>query len=291
MSAAQQGVVHRVQLRELGIGRGSIVHRLSVGRLHPVAPSVFAVGHPVLAPLAAEIAALLQVGGDSVLSHETAAALWGFASARQGRVVVTLAGRHVREPAGLRLHRVAALDIRDVGLRRGLPLTAPARTLLDLAAVVSTGELERALAEARVLRLVDDPRLAGAIERAPGRSGVARLRALLAAESGPALTRSEAERALRRLVRVSGLPEPRFNARVNGFEVDALWAAQRIVVEVDGFAFHGHRAAFERDRRRDQRLAAAGWTVLRVTWRQLRDEPVAVAVALARADRSAPAPG
>ncbi|MGH2914135.1 MAG: endonuclease domain-containing protein, partial [Solirubrobacteraceae bacterium] len=114
-------------------------------------------------------------------------------------------------------------------------------------------------------------------------AGTRRLAALLANECGPAPTRSEAERRLRALIDAAGLPRPLFNARLHGFEVDALWPSLRVVVEVDGFAFHAHRGAFERDRRRDQRLVAAGYTVIRITWRQLAHEPLGVVARLAQA--------
>ena len=123
-----------------------------------------------------------------------------------------------------------------------------------------------------------------ALDRAPGRSGTATLRALLNDE--PTLTRSEAERRLRRLIRDAGLPPPESNVRLLGFEVDFVWRAARLVVEVDGHAFHAHRAAFERDRERDQALVAAGFRVIRVTWRQLEREPLAVMARIAQALRS-----
>jgi very-short-patch-repair endonuclease len=286
-AGAQRGLAHRSQLTALGIGRGAIAHRISVGSLHHVLPSVLAVGHPVLEPLAAETAALLYAGDDCVLSHATAAAIWRMADAGP-HVAITVIGRKVRPQPGLQAYRVHNLDVRDVRLRWGFPLTAPARTLIDQAAVTAGDELERALNEARVLKLVHDSELMAAMERCPLRSGVRRLRRLLGTEHGPALTRSEAERMLSKLVDRAQLPRPRFNARVNGYEVDVLWEEARVVMEADGYDFHGHRAAFERDREKDQRLAAAGYTVIRVTWRQLRYEPEAVmariAQALARAD-------
>ncbi len=164
---------------------------------------------------------------------------------------------------------------------RALPVTAPARTLLDLAGVSPLHDLERALAEARVQRLVTDRALREALDRAPGRSGTATLRALLEAE--PTLTRSEAERRLRRLILDGGLPPPETNVRLLGFEVDLVWRGAKLVVEVDGHAFHAHRAAFERDRKRDQALVAAGFRVIRVTWRQLEREPLAVLARIAQA--------
>jgi very-short-patch-repair endonuclease len=99
----------------------------------------------------------------------------------------------------------------------------------------------------------------------------------------PALTRSQAERGLLELIRAARLPRPETNVRVERHEVDFLWRAARLVAEVDGYAFHGTRGAFERDRRRDADLQAAGWRVLRITWRRLAEEPEAVVATLARA--------
>ncbi len=253
-------------------------------------PSVFSVVSPMLEPQAPEAAALLHAGDDCVLSHGTAAALWGLAD-MPSFVAITVIGRNVRCQPGLSVHRVAELDVRDVRLRNGFPITAPARTLIDTAARDPLDRLERALNEARVLKLVTDAELHAAMDRCPLRSGIATLRAMLAAEPGPAMTRSAAERRLKNLVRQAELPWPRFNTTLRRFEVDAMWAGHHVVVEVDGYRFHGHRSAFERDRRRDQALVAAGYTVIRVTWRQLVDEPMAVAVriaqALARAEHAA----
>lgn len=288
IAGAQRGLVHRSQLHELGIRRGSVARRERVGSLHRVLPSVFAVGQPALQPLAAETAALLHCVENAALSHATAAAAWGLLPGMPDEVAVTLIGRNVRQPHGLRIHRVPALDVRDVRIRHGLPVVAPARTIIDLLAVGSTSLAERALNEARVLRLVDDRQLTEALQRCPGRTGRGRLRALLEAERGPAVTRSEAERRLQALVERSELPWPQFNQWLHGHLVDAVWPEHRLVVEVDGYAVHGQRRAFESDRRRDQRLAAAGYTVIRVTWRQLRDEPMAVVARLAQALALAP---
>jgi very-short-patch-repair endonuclease len=228
------------------------------------------------------VAALLHAGDDCVLSHDTAAAVWGLVG-DSDPVHVTLAGRRIRAQPGLDLHRVSTLDIRDVRICRGFPVTAPARTLLDRAAVVGEDELLRTLAQARVKRLVTDADLAGALERAPTRPGAALLRRVLRQEVGAAPTRSEAERRLLRLVADAELPVPETNVRRHGFEVDFVWRAARLVLEIDGYAFHGHRGAFEANRRRDQVLVAAGYRVIRVTWRQLCEEPLAVAVRIAQA--------
>jgi very-short-patch-repair endonuclease len=206
------------------------------------------------------------------------------AGASESRLVqVTVIGRHVRERPGLRIHRTDRLDLRDVELCHGLPVTAPARALIDFASCSTDGELERALAEFRVQGLVCDGDLEAAMERCPRRAGVGALKALLADEQGAAITRSGGERRLLRLIRNSNLPRPESNVWVLGYEVDLLWRAAKLVVEVDGGRFHGHQRSFERDRRRDQVLVAAGFRVMRVTGRQLEREPLAVLARIAQA--------
>jgi very-short-patch-repair endonuclease len=167
---------------------------------------------------------------------------------------VTLAGGDARHP-GIRVHRTPVLPAAARTRHAGLPLTTAARTLADLR--LPAGEQARACEQAEILGLV--PRTAGA----------------------PCITLSEAERRLLRLIRAAGLPAPRTNVRVGGYEVDCHWPDARLVVEVDGFAYHASRAAFERDRRRDADLVVAGLRVVRFTWRQLVHEPEAVVARLA----------
>ena len=226
---------------------------------------------------------MLACGRGAVISHRTAASWWQLLPypAEQRPVDITVVGRHPGRRAGIAVHRVACLNRRDFWIRDSIPITTPARTLLDLAASVSPDELDRAFAEAQVLRLVNARRLEDQIERNPGRRGLRALRRLIAA--GPALTRSEAERRFLRLVRNAGLAEPQANVKLGDYEVDFLWADKRLVVEVDGFAAHHTRRAFERDRDRDASLAAAGYAVVRVTWRQLIDRPQAVVARVAAA--------
>jgi very-short-patch-repair endonuclease len=139
------------------------------------------------------------------------------------------------------------------------------------------------LNEAQVQRLVTTRAIEAVLERTPTLKGSSVIRQLLQADDDSGYTRSEAERRMRRLAAAAGLDEPLVNARVLGYEVDFLWPEQRLVVEVDGYQFHGHRQSFESDRRRDQLLVAAGYRVVRVTWIQLRDEPIAVIASIAQA--------
>lgn len=283
IAAAQRGLVQPAQLRTAGLDSRSIGRLLARGSLYPVLPRVYAVGHPALAPLARELAVVLHCGRDAAIGHRSATTLWGMLPDDQDDVQVTIIGRDIRRRPGLELYRVAALDLRDVRLRYGIPVTAPARTLVDLAARSDDAVFERALSEARVMRLVTDRDLQGAIDRCPRRTGVARVRAWLHEEHESGATRSDAERRLLSLLGRAQLPRPEVNVCLCGYEVDFLWRPAKLIVEVDGHAFHGHRTAFERDRRRDQVLAAAGYRVIRVTWRQLIEEPLAVAVRLGQA--------
>jgi very-short-patch-repair endonuclease len=142
--------------------------------------------------------------------------------------------------------------------------------------------VEHAFIEAHGRRLVHAPELASALERWGRRPGVRALRALIEANAS-GFTRSKAERKLRQLLRAGRLPEPLANATVLGYMVDFVWPAHRLVLEFDGYGFHGHRRAFETDRRRDAALVAGGYRVIRVTWLQLTLESYAVLAAVASA--------
>jgi very-short-patch-repair endonuclease len=280
VAGAQSGLVVRSQLLELGIGAGSIRHRVAKGALHVVLPSVFAVGTAVLAARGAEAAALLYAGENTGLSHESAAAVWGLARS-PSFVVITVMGRHVKRQPDGRVHRVAALDIRDVRIPQGFPVTSVARTLIDCAA--GSLALDRLLNEARALDLAKDTEIHAAMVRCPGRTGTRRLRALLEAELDSGFTRSGVERRLKRLVRESGIERPVFNTHVEGVEADAYWARDRLVVEVDGYLTHGRWATFQSDRARDNKLVTAGYVVLQFTWHQLTQKPMQVLAEIVRA--------
>lgn len=288
LASRQRGVAHRDQLIAVGLGAAAITSRVASGRLYRVLPSVYAVGHVALPEGGREMAVQLWRAPHGVLSHDTAAWIWGFSGAAEVVHVSGPAGGTMSQP-GTVVHRVRRLDASDIRSRDGFRVTSPARTILDLAASWSARDLERAVAEARVIGLVRERHLREVIERYPQRSGSRGLAALLDAEHGPAFTRSDMERDLLALVRKAGVAPPRTNAPLGGYEVDALWADERLVVELDSFRFHRSRRAFERDRRKSAELQTAGYRVLQVTWRQLRDSPevvvaqIAAALALGRA--------
>jgi very-short-patch-repair endonuclease len=265
LARRQHGVVSTRQLNAAGLGPNGIARQVAKGWLRPMHRGIYAVG--VLEnDLTRPAAALLATGEGAALSHRTAAAMWRLLPARAADPVdLTLFNARGRNRQGVRVHH-AELSPADLRHRHGLRLTAPARTLLDLAAT-SPRELDEALNEARILRLVTPKDLASLLDRCPRHRGVRVLRDAVA--EGPDLTRSEAERRLLALIRAAGLPSPRTNVRVAGYEVDLYWPDHHLVVEFDGWAYHSSRAAFERDRRRDADLQLAGQRVLRVTHQML----------------------
>jgi very-short-patch-repair endonuclease len=281
ISERQRGCVHRSQVVAAGIGRASIARRLKTGTLHAIHNDVYLVGRPRLEPLARETATVLHFPGWAVLSHRSAGELWELVEPRPGPVTITAIGRQFRSRRQwLRIHRVPRLALDDIRRRSSLPVTAPARTLIDLAGLLDPLELESALAECRNRELASDDQIAAAIERAPGRTGIGVLRRLLEAPEA-ARTLSWYERKLLALIRAANLPRPRTNVRVCGHMVDLAWTEQRLVGEFDGWQFHRGRRAFEVDRRRDQDLVAAGWRVIRITARQIELEPIALIARLA----------
>jgi very-short-patch-repair endonuclease len=280
-----QAVIRRDRLLAAGITRHEIDNRVRAGWLRTLYRGVYAVG-PVQSEEAPYLAAVLACGDNAVLGFGQAGYLWRMIrdKPRDPIDVLVPLPRCPHHP-GIRVHRVQPLPPDEVTRLRKIPVTTPARTLLDLATVLTLRELEQALALAERKHAGTQRRLLALLARYPVRAGTPKLRRLLGGSRSPALTRSEAEERFLELVRRAGLPGPETNVRLHGYELDFLWREERLAVEVDGFAFHGDRSAFEADRRRDADLAAIGIQVIRVTWRQIGDEPEAtltrVAVALA----------
>jgi very-short-patch-repair endonuclease len=268
LAERQHGVVSRGQLLELGVNRGAITHRIELGRLRPVHRGVYRIG--LLSRDGRWMAAVLACGRDAVLSHLAAAALFGIR--QSDRIEVTTPTSH-RGPNRVIVHRSPLRDDERT-THRGIPTTTVPRTLLDLSAVVHPDALRSALRQAEQLRLTDPLSLVDLAERYPRRPGLAAIRALLKEASiGASVIRSELEERFQSFLVNAGLPLPQTNRRIQGYEVDCVWPEQRLIVELDGHAFHSPTHAFEADRARDRRLEAAGWHVIRVTWRQLHEEP------------------
>ena len=218
------------------------------------------------------MAAVLSAGSGAVLSHESAAALWGIAPEVPGRIDVSVPFDSFSHPSGVRIHRRYGLRPSDLTETRGIPITAAIRTVLDLAAQWDEARLERTVNEADRLDLVDPEELRDALGFYGGERGVARLRALLDKRTFR-LTDSELERRFLRLVADAGLSIPLTRQRVNGFLVDFFWPDLRLVVETDGLRYHRTPAQQTRDQLRDQAHTVAGLTPLRFTHAQIRFEP------------------
>ncbi len=283
VAALQRGRIARRQLLAIGVSSSSISWLVGHGRLRRVHRTVYVVGHDAPTELGAETAALLAVGRGAALSHLTAAAMWGI-HPRPRLIHVLVGPGEAASPARVRVHRARSLDReKDIRLRHGLPVTSPARTMLDIAELLTPREREWAYDRLIVDRVLRPAQLTELLNRTKGRRATALLRPLVDGDHGQALTRSEAEERLLVLVRQAQLPAPAVNSRLLGYEVDFHWRAQRFVLEVDGFRFHSTRRAFEHDRRKDAALRAAGMATMRVTWRQLETEPYAVIVRIAQA--------
>lgn len=280
----QYGVVSRAQLLAAGIGPGAIATRMGRQRLHPLHRGVYAVGHRALPPLACEMAAVLACWPGALVSHGSAAAsIWRLIERRDEIVDVTVPRAYRRRRPGLRIHRSQLLEVEDVSVMRGIPVTSPARTIVDLAESAPDRDLERAFDEAITRRLATTASIVAAVQRMNGRRGTRRLKALLDRNEEPAFTRSEAEERFLTLVRDAGFPHPAVNQPIGRHTVDFVWRDRRLIVEIDGFRFHSTRTAFERDRVRDAELTAAGFRVIRITWRQLEVEPLAIVARVAQA--------
>ena len=216
------------------------------------------------------MAAVLACGPAAALSHRSAASLHGLRQNARTAIDVTVPRPRARSRPGIDVHRVKRLHPDDRTVVDGIPTTTLARTLLDLAEVTNRAELERAFDEADRRRLLDLSAFEALFARSTGRHGLGATRGVL---KGQHPQTPEA--------RSWNIPAPQTNVLVEGFVVDALWPEQKLIVELDGYAFHGTtRSAFERDRVRDADLQRAGYRVLRLTWRRLHEDPGPVAATL-----------
>lgn len=298
ITSRQHGVVTRAQLLAAGTSRSRIDNLLRSGRLQRLHPSVYrdTVSEPTVWTRASA-AALAATGihgwraasGRIVVavSHRMAAVLrsylppsWAVAS------LVDVSGRPIRRTPGVRVHQTA-LGAGNASLLNGIPVTSPARTILDIAGDVTVRELEQALAVAERTRPKVRGELTELLKIRARHKGSAALRRLLdglaASGTAPLFLRSTAEQSAWELILELGLPRPLVNHRLLGMEVDFHWPELRLVLEVDGFEFHGGLEAFHRDRQRDATLALAGHQVIRFSWRQLDRDRIRTAGALSAA--------
>ncbi len=268
----QHGNVARWQLLSLSFDDNAIRHRVTTGRLFRVHLGVYAVGRPPKTPLERAGAALLACGEGAALSHRTGGTLWGWWKEWETPLHTIVVGD--RRPQGIRTHRVTGLQARDLTVQLGLRVTSPARTLLDCAPLVTPAHLTRAVNDARLARHLRMPALADVVERFslhPGARLLAPFLDNLAATDGP--TRSQFEDEFVAFCARHRLPRPRLAAAVAGHEVDAMFEAERLIVELDSWEHHHGRTAFETDRARDADTLAAGFATVRVTWERMHVTP------------------
>lgn len=277
LAGKQHGVVARRQLLPLDFSRHAVQDRLDTGRLHRIHQGVYAVGHGKLSLKGIWMAAVLACGPEAFLSHRTALALWDLQQKESGAIEVTVRGPGKPGPDGVLVRCTRVLADRDGAEVDGIPVTSLAWTMVDYAAIATQRQV-RSVLEALERRLIYIGReLDDLLERTPNRKGVKTLRRAIADLTGPApWHQSVLEETFHELIRRSDLPDYEANVLVEGELVDAVWRAERVIVELDGFAFHKSRSKFEADRRRDAKLQVAGYRVLRITQERLINEPDAV---------------
>lgn len=282
LAARQHGVVSCAQLREIGISEDEIRGRLERGSLHSLHHGVYAVGHRAVTREGQLLAAVLAGGPGAVLSHASAAELWGLPLHKERDIEVITRSRRGRR--GIRFHR-SSLEPGEVTVFKGIPVTTPERTILDLAARESTERLERLIRQAEYEHLASTASLSSCFSTHEGARGSRRLRkALDLATETTGATRSKLERKFLAFIRRNALPRPKLNHRIEFHSrtvfADAAWPKHRLIVELDSREAHANRHSFESDRTRDRDLLVAGWTTTRVTWRQLREDEPALAAAI-----------
>jgi very-short-patch-repair endonuclease len=281
LAGHQHGIVTRQQLLALGFGRRSIQHRISRGRLFPVSQGIYAVGWPALSRKRRWMAAVLAGGEDACLSHSSAAALWGIRVEHADSIDVSVRRRCELHRPGLRIRGRPAMAAQDILVHDDIPVTSPARTLVDLATELAPTPLERAINDADKHDLIDPETLRKELDRFRGEPGVQALRRLLDKLSFR-LSDSDLEIYFRRIVSASRLPTPLSKQIVNRFEVDFFWPDLGLVVETDGLRYHRTPSTQIRDARRDRAHVMAGMTPLRFTHYEVRYEPRRVRASLTR---------
>jgi len=280
----QHGVVARSQVEGLGLSGNSIDRLIQIGRLRRVHPGVYAVGHDATTRRGRWMAAVLASGEGAVLSHASAAGLWGIWGSGAGEAHVTLP-RKTRSTRSVRRH-FSVLPDDERTSHFGIPVTSAARTVLDLAADKGEAAAEAALREMEYVGIYGPVSLPALLERYPRHKGAPIVEVALErlADDPGGRIRSDLEELFLPFLDANRILRPRLNAWLSidddRFQVDCLWPDAKLIGELDGFRSHGTRRAFRKDRRRDRRLGAHGFHVVRITEDQLRGEPREVAADL-----------
>ena len=276
LAARQYGHVTRAQLVEMGVGSSAIDHRIRGGTLIAVHAGVYAVGHEQTAAVARAAAAVLACDPGAVLSHASAASLWGISKRWDFPLEVTVPAD--RRRPGIRTHRSTTLASRDIRRHLGIRVMSPARTVLEIAPRLTEPVLTRAVNDARLSRRLRLTELDELLERMPRHPGAPLLKPFVNTRQAP--TRSGWEDELTGFLERFDLPKARINTRVAGYEVDAVFDDERLIVELDGWETHQDRTSFESDRERDAATLAAGFVTVRVTWDRFHNDPAREAARL-----------
>lgn len=275
MAGQQWGVIGWAQLEACGFSRSAVDRWQAAGKLHLIHRGVYALGHPSVPIEGRLVAALLHGGAGAVLSHATAAWWWGIV-AEEPRIVDVSTESRARSTDGVRVHHPRTLEATR---HRRFPITTVARTIADLAVHSSLNALRRVLAEADYRGLLRPDEVASYA----GRGSKKLNQALERHQPRLARTRSDLETAFLALCEREGLPIPDINAKVSRMRIDAVWPAQRVAVELDGYQGHHTPAQLKRDRRRELHARNDGFVLIRYSWDQVFDDPDPVAADLRRA--------
>ena len=272
MAAREKGVLDVHELREAGLDRSAVSRRVAAGHLHRLYCGVYAVGHLALTHEAKELAAVKASGPEALRSHRSAGAARDLAFTSSPRIEVT-APLSITPKPGFVLHRTRSLAPADRTIVDSIPTTSVARTIVDLAEVLNDRRLAKAIQQAEIQGVFDLHAIDEVLTRLPGRTGRHRLARVLAAyRGGPPTTRSGRERRFWEFCERHGLPTPLSNKSRAGYELDFLWPAYGLAVEMDDPYTHDNLLSFHEDRRRDRRLAPLGIQVIRVTPQDLENE-------------------
>ncbi|HJR19046.1 MAG TPA: type IV toxin-antitoxin system AbiEi family antitoxin domain-containing protein [Actinomycetota bacterium] len=283
LAASQHGAFTRDQAMSAGGTKDAIHRRVKRGRWERIAPRVYRVAGSVPTWRQSVLVACLAWGDRTAASHRGGAPLWRIAGFDPGPVELTVPRNRHRAGPGL-VHR-GVLAAVDVTVLDSIPVTTPARTLIDLASVVPFEMMEEALDDALRRRIVSISRMRWRLDALarPGRPGIAAMRRLLNHRDPSApVPDSVFERRLLGLLRRARLPEPILHhailddrGRLAGI-VDFAYPEARLAIEADGFRWHSGRVPWERDRARLNRLTLLGWRIIHVTWTNLTTRPAEV---------------
>jgi hypothetical protein len=278
----QHGVVSRAQLLTAGLSARAVDAAIAAGRLRPLFRGVYAVGHAVVSFNGWCQAGLLACGEGSALARRTACQIWGLRRGETLPLSVIVPSNRGRRHDRIEVRR-ARLPPGEWMLLDGLRVTTPARTIVDMAGELGPKEMRQLIERAQDLRRFNRRDVRAILERHPRQAGRRRLLDLtVLLEPDADGARSFLERLFLPLVRKVGLPKPEVNLRIEGRERDFVWREQRLVIEVDGYAYHSSRAAIRRDKARDRELTAALWRPARFTYEEVAFEPAATAAELRR---------